>query len=103
MLANPMNNQDLMQRSEVAADLRNHEHNKVMGELGHAADHMRKKEAFKGSSVQETQSMELDPDAQNEGQPKQKRRSPKKGNTLEDDTHPHPRQLVGGDHLDLLA
>lgn len=105
MLASPMNNQDMLQRADVLSDMRNHEANRVLGDMGHAVDHMRKKEALQEQSVQRTENAELDPDgrqeqggAQSENQGRHGRERP-----AEEGGFVTPVHGIAGDHLDILA
>lgn len=108
MLANPMQNQDMLQRSETVSEMRNLEQGKVMGDAAYAASHMRRKEALKHETVQRAESFALDPDAKNPSEEQgqnPERNSEEKKESSEEQGSPtgHPRKLLGGDHLDILA
>ncbi len=107
MLAHPMQNQDLTQRSETVAEIRNHEMNRIQGEASQAASHMRRKEVLKHETVQNSQNAELDPDGKNEAEREARKWAQhEKEEHSDGDSDPHhdrPRHLDGGDHLDILA
>ena len=105
MLASPMNNQDMLQRADVLSDMRNHEANRVLGDMGHAVDHMRKKEALQEHSVQKTENAELDPDGRQEHGSGQGEKEGRHGRErlAEEGTPMTPPHGIAGDHLDILA
>lgn len=104
MLSSPMQNQDMLQRSEALSEMRNLEQNKTLGDLSHAAALMRQKEARKGASVQKAEESGLDPDAnQGRSQERQQNQLKPKVEGEEDTSHDHPHRLAGGEHLDILA
>jgi len=107
MLANPMHNQDLLNRSETVSELRNQEMARLQGNAHHSAAQTRKKEVLRNETVQTTDSFQLNPDAQGEaehqpyhqgeGKPEEEASSSSQA------PHDHPRRLEGGEHLDIIA
>lgn len=103
----PVQNQDLVNRSDTMSQMRSAEQGKAFGDIAKAMAEMQRLEELKNNSVQKNDEMDdLNPDGGNENKGQQQGKK-KQG---EEDAQPetntpagHPIKLDGGDVLDLMA
>jgi len=100
----PIQNQELVQRSDALSEMRSHEQGKAFGNIARASTEMQRLEELKNNSVQKDDDSEaLNPDG---GGNKQEQQKKKKQEELQPETNTpagHPLKLDGGDVIDLMA
>lgn len=104
MLSSPFQNSDFLHRSEVLSEMRNQEALLNKASNQHAADTNRKNEQRKEEEVERTTAVDLDPNANGEGQPKQNKKRNPGGlpNQTEGDSA-RPRRFLSGGHVDITV
>jgi len=104
----PLQNQDLVNRSDTMSQMRSMEQGKVFGDIAKTMAEMQRLEELKNNSVQKNDETDaLNPDGGNEKDKEQQQGKKKQG---EEETQPetntpagHPIKLDGGDMIDLMA
>jgi len=101
----PIQNQDLVQRSETLSELRSHEQGKAFGDIIKSSTAMHRLEELKNNTVQKDDGSEaLNPDGGGNQQEEQKKRKQQEESQPETNTPSgHPLKLDGGDVIDLMA
>ncbi|MCL2282592.1 MAG: hypothetical protein FWC26_04675 [Fibromonadales bacterium] len=103
----PVQNQDLLQRSDTMSTMRSMEQGKAFGDIAKTMAEMQRLEDLKNSSVQKDEETDaLNPDGggsekekEQQGKKKQDEEAPPETNTPAG----HPLRLEGGDVIDLMA
>ncbi|MCL2207395.1 MAG: hypothetical protein FWB90_04775 [Fibromonadales bacterium] len=104
----PVQNQDMVNRSDAMSQMRSFEQGKAFGDIAKAMAEMQRLEELKNNSVQKNDETDaLNPDGGSEKDKDQQQGKKKQG---EEDAQPetntpagHPIKLDGGDVLDLMA
>jgi len=100
----PIQNQDLVQRSETLSELRSHEQGKAFGDIIKANTQMQRLEELKNNSVQKDDGSEaLNPDGSSGNQQEQQKRKKQQEQPETNTPAGHPLKLDGGDVIDLMA
>ncbi|GBU24015.1 hypothetical protein R83H12_00635 [Fibrobacteria bacterium R8-3-H12] len=100
----PIQNQDLVQRSDALSELRSHEQGKAFGDIAKSATEMHRLEELKNNTVQKDDGSEaLDPDGGGNKQEQQKKKQQKEPQPETNTPAGHPLRLDGGDVIDLMA
>jgi hypothetical protein len=101
----PVQNQDLVQRSEAMSSLRSHEQGKVFGDMARSMAEMQRLEELKNSTVQKDEESEaLNPDGKSNEQEHQQNKKKQEETQPETNTPAgRPLKLEGGDVLDIMA
>jgi hypothetical protein len=100
----PIQNQDLVQRSETLAELRSHEQGKAFGDIIKASTEMHRLEELKNNTVQKDDDSEaLNPDGGGNQQEQQKKKKQQEEQPETNTPAGHPLKLDGGDVIDLMA
>jgi hypothetical protein len=106
-MLSPVQNQDMLQRSDVLSSMRTLETAKVLGDMHRSAQEMRRWERQMGQAVQEQEgSQGINPDAGSGRREDQRRHAQDDGEDESPepaDEHPHPLYMEGGDVLDIVA
>jgi hypothetical protein len=100
----PIQNQELVQRSDTMSELRSHEQGKAFGDIAKSVAEMQRLEEQKNNSVQKDDETDAsDPDGGGKGQEHERKK--KEGETQPETNTPagHPLKLEGGDIIDLMA
>jgi len=101
----PVQNQDLVQRSDTMSELRSHEQGKAFGDIAKSVAEMHRLEELKNNSVQKDDEAEAsNPDGGGKG--KEHEHKKKHGEETQPETNTpagHPLKLEGGDIIDLMA
>jgi hypothetical protein len=101
----PVQNQDLLQRSDTMSAMRSQEQGKAFGDIAKSAAEMQRVEDLKNNSVQkEDETDALNPDGG--GSEKEQQQNKKKEEETQPETNTaagHPLKLEGGDLIDLMA
>jgi len=101
----PIQNQDLVQRSDTMSEMRSHEQGKAFGDIAKSIAEMHRLEELKNNSVQKDDETEAsNPDGGGKG--KEHERKKKQGEEAQPETNTpagHPLKLEGGDIIDLMA
>jgi len=101
----PVQNQELVQRSDAMSEMRSHEQAKAFGDIAKSAAEMHRLEELKNNSVQKDDEAEAsNPDG--EGKGKEHEQKKKQGEEAQPETNTpagHPLRLEGGDIIDLMA
>lgn len=101
----PVQNQDLVQRSDAMSGMRSLEQGKIFGDLAKTEAEMHRLEKLKSNTIQKDEGSEgINPDGDNGN--KQEQEHKKKENETEPETNTpagHPLKLDGGDVIDLMA
>ena len=101
----PVQNQDLLQRSDTMSAMRSQEQGKAFGDIAKSAAEMQRVEDLKNNSVQkEDETDALNPDGGG-GEKEQQQNKKKEEETQPETNTPagHPLKLEGGDVIDLMA
>jgi len=102
----PIQNQDLVQRSGSMSEMRSQEQGKLFGDIAKSAAEMQRKEELKNSTVQQDEGAEASNPDGGGNHNEQQQRKKKDGEETQPETNTpagHPLKLDGGDVLDLLA
>ena len=101
----PVQNQELVQRSDMMSELRSHEQGKAFGDMMKATAEMQRLEQLKDSTVQKDDESEaLNPDGGGNKQDRQQQQQKQEEAQPETNTPAgHPLKLDGGDVLDIMA
>jgi len=101
----PVQNQDLLQRSDTVSAMRSQEQGKAFGDVAKSVAEMQRIEDLKNNSVQKDEETDaLDPDGG--GGEKEQQQNKKKQEEAQPETNTpagHPLKLEGGDVIDLMA
>jgi hypothetical protein len=101
----PVQNQDLVQRSDTMSEMRSHEQGKAFGDIAKATAEMHRLEELKNNSVQKDDETDgLNPDGEGKGQ--EHKHKKKQGEETQPETNTPagcPLKLEGGDVIDLMA
>jgi len=101
----PVQNQELVQRSDTMSEMRSHEQGKAFGDIAKSVAQMHRIEELKNNSVQKEDEAEAsNPDG--EGKGKEHEQKKKQGEEAQPETNTpagHPLKLEGGDIIDLMA
>jgi len=101
----PIQNQELVQRSDAMSEMRSHEQGKAFGDIAKSVAQMHRLEELKNNSVQKDDEAEAsNPDG--EGKGKEHEQKKKQGEETQPETNTpagHPLKLEGGDIIDLMA
>jgi len=101
----PIQNQDLVQRSDTLSELRSHEQGKAFGDIIKSNAAMQRLEELKNNTVQKDDGSEaLNPDGG--GNQQEQHRNKKQQEEPQPETNTpsgHPLKLDGGDVIDLMA
>ncbi len=101
----PVQNQDLVQRSDTMSTMRSQEQGKVFGDMAKSAVEMQRIEDLKNNSVQKDDGSEaLNPDGG--GNKREREQNKKQQEEAEPETNTpagHPLKLDGGDIIDFMA
>ena len=101
----PVQNQDLVQRSDTMSTMRSQEQGKVFGDMAKSFAEMQRMEELKNNSVQEDEESEaLNQDGG--GNSKEQQQKKKNEEEIQPETNTpagHPLKLEGGDIVDLMA
>jgi len=103
----PVQNQDLVQRSDTMSTMRSQEQGKVFGDIAKSMAEMQRIEDLKNNSVQKDDGAEsLNPDGsgnEREQQQKKKKQGEEEAQPETNTPAGHPLKLDGGDVIDLMA
>jgi hypothetical protein len=100
----PVQNQELVQRSDMMSELRSHEQGKAFGNIIKSATEMQRLEELKNNTVQKDDGSEaLNPDGSGNKQEQQKKQQQEEPNREIKTPSGHPLKLDGGDVIDLMA
>ncbi|MCL2101475.1 MAG: hypothetical protein FWH22_07160 [Fibromonadales bacterium] len=101
----PIQNQDVLQRSETMSGLRSQEQGKAFGDIAKALAEMQRIEDLKNNSVQKNEETEaVNPDGGGNQQQQQQGKKEQEEEKPETNTPAgHPLKLEGGDVIDLMA
>jgi len=100
----PIQNQDLVQRSEVLSELRSHEQGKAFGDIIKSNTEMQRLEELKNNTVQKDDGSEaVNPDGGGNKREQQKKKQQKESQPETNTPAGHPLKLDGGDVIDLMA
>jgi len=100
----PIQNQELLQRSETLSEMRSHEQGKAFGDIIKSTNEMHRLEELKNNSVQKDDGSEaLNPDGSGGKQEQQKKKQQKEQQPETNTPSGHPLKLDGGDVIDLMA
>jgi len=100
----PIQNQELVQRSDTLSEMRSHEQGKAFGDIAKSTAQMHRLEDLKNNSVQKDDDSEgINPDGGGKQQEQQKKKNQEEAQQ-ETNTHAgRPLKLYGGDIIDLTA
>jgi hypothetical protein len=101
----PVQNQELVQRSDSMSELRSHEQGKAFGDIAKSAAEMHRMEELKNNSVQKDDETEAsNPDGEGKGREHERKKKQEEEAQPETNTPAgHPLRLEGGDIIDLMA
>jgi len=100
----PIQNQDLVQRSDTLSELRSHEQGKAFGDIIKSTTEMHRLEELKNNSVQKDDGSEaLNPDGGGNKQEQQKKKQHEESQPETNTPAGHPLKLDGGNVIDLMA
>jgi hypothetical protein len=100
----PVQNQELVQRSDMMSELRSHEQGKAFGNIIKSTTEMQRLEELKNNTVQKDDGSEaLNPDGSGGKQEQQKKKQQEESQPETQTPAGHPIKLDGGDVIDLMA
>jgi len=102
----PVQNQDLLQRSDTMSAMRSQEQGKAFGDIAKSAAEMQRVEDLKNNSVQKDDETDaLNPDGGGSEKEEQQQNKKKQEEAQPETNTPagHPLRLEGGDVIDLMA
>jgi len=100
----PIQNQELVQRSDTLSELRSHEQGKAFGDIIKSSTEMHRLEELKNNTVQKDDGSEaLNPDGGGNKQEQQRRKQKEESQTETKPTVSRALKLDGGDVIDLMA
>jgi hypothetical protein len=100
----PIQNQELVQRSDTLSELRSHEQGKAFGNIIKSTTEMQRLEELKNNTVQKDDGSEaLNPDGSGGKQEQQKKKQQGESEPETNTPAGHPLKLDGGDVIDLMA
>jgi hypothetical protein len=101
----PVQNQDLVQRSDTMSGMRSLEQGKAFGDIAKSVAEMQRLEEQKNNSVQKDDETDaLNPDGSGKGQEHENKKKQEKETQPETNTPAgRPLKLEGGDVIDLMA
>jgi len=100
----PIQNQELVQRSDTLSEMRSHEQGKALGSMVKASAEMHRLEELKNNSVQKDDGSEgVNPDGGGNKQEQQKKKQQEESKPETNTPAGHPLKLYGGDVIDLMA
>ncbi len=102
----PVQNQDLLQRSDTISTMRSLEQGKAFGDIAKSAVEMQRLEELKNNSVQKDEETDaLNPDGGGSEQEREQRKKKQEEEAQPENNTPagHPLKLEGGDIIDLMA
>jgi hypothetical protein len=100
----PVQNQELVQRSDMLSELRSHEQGKAFGSMIKSTTEMQRREELKNNSVQKDDGSDaLNPDGDSSKQDQQKKKQQEEAQPETNTPAGHPLKLDGGDVIDLMA
>jgi len=102
----PVQNQDLLQRSDTMSTMRSMEQGKAFGDIAKSALEMQRLEDLKNNSVQKDDETDaLNPDGGGGEQEQEQQKKKREEETQPETNTPagHPLKLEGGDIIDLMA
>jgi len=101
----PIENQDLVQRSDAMSAVRSQEQGKVFGDMAKSFAEMHRLDELKNNSVQKDEESEaLNPDGSGGNANEQQKKKQEEETQPETNTPAgHPLKLEGGDVIDLMA
>jgi hypothetical protein len=102
----PLQNQDLLQRSDTMSEMRSAEQGKAFGNIIKSTAEMQRLEELKNNSVQKDDESEaVNPDGKGGGQEGQNKKKQQEEEAKPETNTPagHPIKLEGGDILDIMA
>ncbi len=103
----PVQNQDLLQRSDTVSAMRSHEQGKAFGDIAKSMAEMQRMEDLKNNSVQKDEETDaLNPDgggSEKEQEQQQKKKDQEEAQPETNTPAGHPLKLEGGDVIDLMA
>ena len=100
----PIQNQELVQRSDTLSELRSHEQGKAFGDIIKSTTQMQRLEDLKNNTVQKDDGSEaVNPDGGGNKQDQQKKKQKEESQTETKPTAVRALKLDGGDVIDLMA
>jgi hypothetical protein len=100
----PVQNQDMVQRSDTMSSLRSQEQGKFFGDLAKTMAEMRRMEDLKDNTVQKDEESDaLNPDGSSNEQEQKKKKKQEEEQQEANTPAGHPLKLEGGDVIDLMA
>jgi hypothetical protein len=102
----PIQNQEMVQRSDTMSELRSHEQGKAFSDIAKSTAEMQRLEQLKDTTVQKDDDSEaLNPDGGGNSEQEQRRKKKQQEETQPETNTPagHPLKLDGGDILDLMV
>jgi len=100
----PIQNQELVQRSDALSEMRSHEQGKAFGHIIKASSDMQRLEDLKNNSVQKDDDSEgVNPDGGGNKQDQQRKKKQEESQPEPSSPAGHPLKLDGGDIIDMMA
>jgi hypothetical protein len=103
----PVQNQDLVQRSDATSAMRSQEQGKMFGDIAKSTVEMQRLDELKNNTVQKDDGSEaLNPDGGGSEQERQRRKRKQEEEETQPETNTpagHPLKLDGGDIIDFMA
>jgi len=100
----PIQNQDLVQRSDTLSELRSHEQGKAFGNIIKSTTEMQRLEELKNNTVQKDDGSEaVNPDGGGNKREQQKKKQKEESQPETNTPAGHPLKLDGGNVIDLMA